>query len=168
MPKGVLKNIFLSLLVISLLSLAGWLYMSRSPGSPTGTGDSPSTYIHTGPDFKFDRPEGFGVSGFEDGEGETILVQKDGKGFQIFLSVLDEELEVTAERIKQDIPDIVFENPKQIEIDGAPALYFESKDDAGLATQEIWFAKGQNLYQITSYPEFSSSLKEVTESWEWQ
>ena len=183
MPPKVLKNVFVSLIII-LLIFIGWSYFSSprdgSGGSPisdifsrfnrmaeSGLPGSGQRYSHSEPDFSFNYPEGFGASGFEDGEGETILVQKEGRGFQIYITAIGEDLEITEEKINQDIPDLKIKNAKAVEIGGATGLSFES-EDGGLETKEIWFVKGQNLYQITSYPEFSDMTEGVAESWEWK
>ena len=126
-------------------------------------------YVHQNPSFSFDYPKGFNVGNIAEEEGETVLVQKDGKGFQIYFSFLGEDLEITPEKIKTDIPDMPVDNPSFMDIDGIRALVFDSRTEGGGEnTRETWFNKDGYLYQLTAEKEYADVAEEVLGAWRWQ
>lgn len=123
----------------------------------------------SGPGFSFSYPPEMTTSTIPDENGtQTILVQNSqtGAGLQIYISPFDESKPITAERIKQDLPDQTINNPGQITVDGTTAVSFES-DDAG-KTREVWFNRNGQLYQITTYAELSDFLNKVLATWKFQ
>lgn len=116
--------------------------------------------------FSFAYPEGFTVGEFPDeDDSETILVQKQNIGFQLYISPFDENITITYDRIQADQPDLVISDPKQIGFVGVSGVLFESENDSGEKTLEIWWVKDSHLYQITTYPEFRDTMVKILETW---
>jgi hypothetical protein len=126
------------------------------------------SYTHPSLGFTFKYPEGFKIGDLPDDTGETILVQNNGQGFQIYTRPLEQQVEITADLVKSDLPDMVVENPFQIDISGTRALVFDSKNDSGEKTGEIWFWNNGTLYQISTPQEFAKTLAEIIKTWQWQ
>ena len=125
-------------------------------------------YTHIDPAFSFEYPADFTISSFKDGEGETVLVKHPAdtkKEFQIYLSPQDEDFAVTKERIKQDAPEVVVDNPQTVSVDGTSGLFFASKSASMGATAELWFERAGWLYQITGYPESEGVMKGLAQTW---
>lgn len=125
------------------------------------------TFKHKSPDFSFEYPEGFSAGEFPGEEvGSTnILVQKNNIGFQLYIRSSDENVELTADIVKQDLPNLTVDQPMQIQIGQAVGLVFLSKDTSSEIVREIWWVHSGHLYQITTYPEFDDVMVEILKSW---
>lgn len=131
--------------------------------------ESNNTFVHKGYGFTLNFPSNMTASNFREGGGEQVQFQGDkGEWFQIYVTSWDEEGNITAERIKKDIPDIVILNPqnvilgpKQKEGIGPHALIFFSKDSGLGETREVWFVHGGHLFQVTSKKIFDLKLGQI-------
>lgn len=139
-----------------------------------GAGTTNSTHeTYQSSVFSFSYPKENTVSEFkegEDGEIQTILVQKNGRGVQISVSAFDEDITITEARIKADIPDMIVKNSRPQSLGAsasAQGLYFESIDDAGTPTREFWVIYNRELYQFRAYESEEKILKGIIESWKW-
>src|SRR3989344_9221930 len=145
--------------------------VSRTEESQTSLSDLQSgkkqTYTHQRLGFSFEFPEGFKVGEFGEGiEGEEqILVQKNNVGFQLKITPFEEDIILTEQRIKEDIPDIVIKEPLQIKVGEAIALAFLSESESLGQTREVWWVYKGNLYQITTYTEFDETMVAILETW---
>ena len=122
--------------------------------------------------FKFRYPSDFKVGRFLQGEGEMIVVQNPAKkiGFQIYIENVEEDINMTPERIKQDIQDvrILDYEPMVFKTEGGrQGLSFisDSKDFGG-RSREIWFTHKGVLYQISTYAYADAFLQKVLGTWE--
>lgn len=134
---------------VSAMFVAGFLiFVFSRIASKTDFGET-RNYTHPGYGFSFEYPDGWNVSSFAEGEGETVLIQP---GVQIYISIFDEEeTALTKERILADIPDLKIENDKQIKIANTiDALSFDSANQGGQNTKEVWFVYNRFLYQISA------------------
>jgi len=122
--------------------------------------------------FSFEYPKNFTATKFQEGEeGDTILVQEkeSKKSFQIFISPFDEPGPLTKERVKQDLPDLIINNPEQRVLkNGAVALVFFSEEESLGETREIWFVHNGYLYQISTYKELDSLVAKIISTWRFQ
>lgn len=146
-------------------------------GAPDNAPDNAlsQTYAHENPNFSFRHPDGFSTSSLSDENGETVLVRgwSDQESFQIYITPFDEPFDpapggpgpITPERIREDIPDMVIEQARELEIAGVKMLAFLSGESSAGRTREVWFAHGPHLYQITAYPEFDRGLAEILMTW---
>lgn len=149
-------------------------------------------YTHPRLGFSFEKPAGYTVGALKDDSGETLLVQKTSvipnategsnsldssqaqndsrKGFQIYITALDAPMELTPNLIKSDLPGTSVNNPLQINLDNkAKGIMFSSNNDAfGGKSFEIWFVAQNNLYQISSYAEFATTLQQIIGTWKFQ
>lgn len=140
------------------------------------------TYTHPDYGFTFNYPAGFKLGRFPEGDGEVILVQsEDGKqGFQIFISLYEEEKPLSKAIIQESAPDMKISNDKEIEIgaklreqedrslapaeENIQALSFDSTGSGGGDTHEIWFVQDGNLYQVTSFTDFGGQMEKILET----
>jgi len=91
------------------------------------------------------------------------------KSFQIFISPFDEPGPLTKERVKQDLPDLIINNPEQRVLkNGAVALVFFSEESSIGETREIWFVHNGYLYQISTYKELDSLVAKIISTWRFQ
>jgi len=126
-------------------------------------------YTSPSGDFSFSSISDFTVSRItEDERGETLLFKggSERESFQIFISPFDSGEEITAQKIKNDIPEIDLRGPQAISIDGVVAIAFLSSEGS-LETREIWFARSGKLYQISTYTDFDVQMAEILEGWKW-
>ena len=91
-------------------------------------------------------------------------------GFQIFIIPFDEEGPLAPERIRQDLPEMLIQNPQNVIIgkDNIRALIFFSQEPGFGRTREIWFVRNGYLYQAMTYAELDALIGQVMESWEFQ
>jgi len=128
-------------------------------------------YIHNYLGFNFLYPERFRVGGFYEGEsGEVILVQSQegevNEGFQIYITPLPEDVTLSPSLIMSELPGTLVDDPKQITLDGAVGIMFESNGEGfDGKSYEIWFTKAGNLYQVSSHIDFKTNLQDIIGSW---
>jgi hypothetical protein len=141
-----------------------------APKTQTATG---SKYSHSDPVFSFEYPEGYAPSFIEEETGDSIIVSRGGDslaGFQIFVTPFDEpNIELTPNRIQNDIPDIVMKNPETIALpNGIKALSFVSRHESLGDTFEVWFVKDGYAYQFSSTREGVEGLDKALATIEWK
>lgn len=160
----------------------------RDKGDMDGSTSSPQadwmTYDNSTFGFSLKHPKEFRVSELNDEKGLAVLFEEAGGGstgspqgreFQIFISEFDEPGLVTPERIKQDLPNIKVEDAKEVLIGkdkNLRALIFFSQNELVGKTREVWFiwpedprARGNFLYQVTTYPDLDNLVGPILETW---
>jgi hypothetical protein len=103
-----------------------------------------------------------------DSGSDVLLFQQDGTGygFQIAISSYDDAGDVTAERIKADIPDMMVKDPEPVNLGArGKGVTFLDGDGADVSRQ-IWFAGGGYLFQITSAPQFDPIMQKILATWQ--
>lgn len=123
-------------------------------------------YQHQKPHFSFAIPEGHTVGEVIEQGGETIVVQdvSTGLGFQLFISPFDEDITLTQERIRQDLPGLVMESVQTIPIAERTGVAFVSQNQTFGTSREVWFVYGGYLYQMSTYLESEVLLLRVLET----
>jgi hypothetical protein len=123
--------------------------------------------------FSFNHPKEFAVTSILSDGIEIVLIQNADKkiGVQIVISpFLGEDLDITPEIIRTDIPEMKIDAAKELII--APSrkgLSFESDNPAfGGQSSEIWFVFKGNLYQLSTYYEFKDFLQGLFATWKFQ
>ena len=151
-------------------------------GSIAISNDGGKIYSDNDYSFSFKYPQDFSVGAFSDAENtKTILVQNAEKtaGIQIFISAFDEDIALTAERIKKDVPDIAMSDVKNISIgqeqrsdlsvpalrsDLVTAVSFNSNNSTG-KSREVWFVYKSDLYQMSAPIAASGILDTIITIW---
>ena len=136
-------------------------------------------FTHPDLAFSIEYLKGFSVEAYKEASGgETIIFQDEGdtddtllqdrSGFQIFITPFEnEEGVLTRERILEDLPTAVIEDPQEIIIgDNIQALLFWSEDPFIGRTREVWFSYGENLYEITTYAHLGLWLAQILSTWD--
>jgi len=129
-----------------------------------------NNYTHPDPNFSFQYPKTMNAASFEEGEGETVLLQGQGGalGMQIYISDFDEDITLTAERIKKDLPGTIMNQPKSVSVGNITGTAFLSTDESLGQTYEVWLVYNKHLYQILSYASQKDLVDKILATWSWQ
>lgn len=130
-------------------------------------------YKNSNLNISFEYDEELKISSFEESDiGDVVEIHNpanpdDKRGLELFASAFDEDMEiVTPERIWQDLPDLVINNPQEAIIAGGKqVLIFEGEDEIIGATREVWIIHNQHLFQIVASMEADQWLAEVMKTW---
>lgn len=138
-------------------------------GQTADTATGNKNYTHPTLGLSLDYPDDWNMSSFDEGAGETLLFQKDGLGFQIYISEFSGG-QITASQVKKDIKDAEAVADFQIGDgqNGQKAVKFYSKDETGKKTLEIWWSRNGQLYQLTGDTEKEKEIIEITKSIKWE
>ncbi len=123
-----------------------------------------------GPGFAIRYPDGFKVTD-EPGNNKQDVVtveDKNGSGFQIFSFPFDEPGALTSDRIHQDLPDTVINDPRDAKLDNTQALVFDGNDDTMGATFEVWVVHSGRLYQVTGPKTATDLISQTLNTWKWK
>lgn len=128
-------------------------------------------FTHPDLGFSFRYPADYKLTIVEEGEAENILVQKNGKGLEIYVSAY-EGPRVSASLIQKEITDVKVENLNDIEMpNGILAVAFSYLDPSLGQVWNVWFSlestnsgRSQKLYQITAQAGEDEALKLLVES----
>ena len=125
--------------------------------------------------FEISLPKDAEVTEIPDERGEIILVKitndellmPNGGVFemQIHIAPFGEDVVLTEERIRHDIPNINMSNAQNVQIDGIGGVGFI---DADQNTREVWFVHNKTLYQITANPEQDQITSNILEKFRWE
>ena len=128
------------------------------------------TYISSKYGFTFMYPESFTITDMPGKDRDVVIVSniEKGIGVQIIITPIDgEDHDLTADRIKEEIPDMAVEMPTQISVTGSrQGLEFASDNSAfGGRSSELWFIYNRHLFQISTYAEFEPLLRGMWNTW---
>ena len=160
-------------------------------GSIAISNDGSKIYSDNDYSFSFKYPQDFSIGAFSDAENtKTILVQNAEKtaGIQIYISSFGENITLTPERIKKDVPDIAMSDVKSISVgqeqrsdlptaqaglsvpalrsDLVTAVSFQSGNVSTGKSREVWFVYKSDLYQISAPQLTSPDLGDLKRSGE--
>jgi len=142
---------------------------SGTESDSSDSSDLTEQYSNSKYGFSFNYPAGFTIGEFPEGDiGETILVQnpESSQSFQVFVADYDEPGPITPERILQDLPTFVIENPQEAILPGnVEALIFFSQEEGLGKTREVWIVHGGYLYQITTEASMDAWLAGILNTW---
>ncbi|MEK7535793.1 MAG: hypothetical protein AAB590_02130 [Patescibacteria group bacterium] len=177
----------LTIIIIIILTGAGVFWYLREPaGSPSSFFPLPystpvtaltQTYTDSARRFSFNYPEGYKVREMQgDGPSRTLLLESTSTslststsptaGVQIVITPDETNTNITAEIIRQAIPDMKIENPEPFAVGSSSGLAFRSDNPAfSGASREIWFTSGGYLYQISTYATNDELLKKMFDTW---
>jgi len=175
MPIARYKITFFIFFLILVVGFAVWMNLGSTEPSDIGVASavqfSGERYGNSEFNFSFEKPEGYNIGEFEEGDSYVVLAQpKEGQtGFQIIITLLGaEDTEITKDIIVSEIPGIKIENDKTFSIGRSKGLIFESDNSAFNGTSaEAWFMYKGNLYQISGYGDSMSAIEQILKTWEW-
>jgi hypothetical protein len=131
-------------------------------------------YKHTLLGFSFNYLKDYNISSFGnffDSNGETVLLQKGSgeQGLQILITPFDEDISLTAKRIKKDLPTLSVIEEKEIQLGQdikVQAVVFQSNNNLTTGKSlEAWFVYRNNLYQVSSLESSKELFDKVINSW---
>ena len=135
--------------------------------TPTDSGASSELFSYAHPElgFSFNYPGNYQISNLADDQGETILLQDNGKGAQIYISDFVSKEEFNSAMVRRELGQDKLNNLKDIAMPGGfNAVSFSGQDKALGEVWDVWFVKNGKLYQITSQPGQEKLLKSLVES----
>lgn len=170
------RNLFIiggMVVAVTAVVIAVWIIVAH--------GGSNVRYENEKYGFSFRYPKDFSVQEFAEGDaGDVVLFQKAGEqnGFQVFIAPFDEDITLTAERIRKDVPNITMKNPQPVTI-GRKAAFARTLSDArvigGVAfvsespafgeSFEIWFVHRGHLFQASAYRASEEVVRDVVRTW---
>lgn len=152
----------ISIAIVVVLIIAGFWW---GMGTKNQINSATKTYQDISTELTFKYPNSYSIKEMEtstEDETRTLLLSKEGQApsIQIAISLFDEDITLTTERIKADVPDLVMKNPETITVNSlASGVKFES--DLGI---NIWFVTKGNLFQLTAFQDESSAIDEIISS----
>lgn len=146
-------------------------------------GENYQQFTHPQYTFSVEYPKELEVERFQEGDdSETIIFQEslsagseqEKIGFQIFISPFGKDEILTQNRILEDLPEAIIEEPQEAilgtltgasEEERIHALLFWSHDPSIGKTREVWFTHDGYLYEITTYAYLDSWLAKILSTW---
>lgn len=146
-------------------------------------------YTNTLVGFSFLYPKEFTISSFGspyDETGETVLLQSleaglsgrdKERGLQILITPFDEDIILTVERIRKELPSLAVVNAKEVSFGSAAVskidrtawgVIFGSKNSFMGKSHEAWFVFEKRLYQISAPADSEELFNEVVRSWKFR
>ena len=123
-------------------------------------------FVHATLGFSFDYPSSHNLSIVEDGFGESILVLRDGRGMQVYISEVDSSVKVDSNTVRRDLVGEKIESLLDIELpkEKISAVSFASEHDTMGRVWDVWFSHEGVLYQVTCEEGEEELLKMFVES----
>lgn len=150
--------------MILIGSLAYMIYKKPAPIVVTATPMVSATITPT--DFNIVLPAGYTMTSPDD--GIYTIEDQTGTGMQISITAFDEPGPITEERIRQDLPDAVIDEPGQAKLDGELSFIFYGFDEDMGDTFEVWAVHGGKLYQIMGAKEQEKEIETILNTWKWK
>lgn len=162
-----IKNTKVVLVVLAIMVLLGGVVMFR-PKTPAVS--DTQTYTDTDYGFSFTYPREHETRPFSDLEDtKTILVEnhQTKQGLQVFISSFDEDIVLTPDRIKKEMPDLVVLEPQNRSLGGVTGVVFRSTNALDVESYEFWIVHGGKLYQVSAPIANKSLFEEMITTWHW-
>jgi uncharacterized protein YxeA len=158
--------VFIVILVI--LASAVFLFFKNNSKTEISVVEETESEVYINTTYNFSTPlyDGMTATSFTEAGGDTALLKSETDEMQIRITPFDEDIILTEERIKIDIPDIKMENPETISIGGIDGVTFIS-DNNGLKYREVWFVHGGYLYQTLSRTSGDAVTYKIMDGWKW-
>lgn len=179
------KHILISFILIALAAVLFWFLRNEmGDGKRADFSDLPkevaqnvkkisnskNIFEHPTLAFSFEYLSEYSITELNDDGGGTILLQKNGKGTQIYITdFYYSDLNFNAEFVKKELEGEKVSDLKDIMAKGNfSAVSFASSDPSLGDTLEIWFVKDSKLYQITTQLGNEKLAETVIDSWKFQ
>lgn len=161
-------------MLLACIALLGWYLTHQSPVPSVSLerpyAVPPLTQEYTNDEYRFSMniPADFAKRDLPLDDGTTLIFEDtSGHGLQILITPFDDIRELTEDRVREDLPDLMMTDVQPVEIGSDyRGLAFKSDNDAfGGASREVWFVFRGNLYQISTYEKMDGLLKAVFATW---
>lgn len=127
-------------------------------------------YTSPNGDFSFDYFAPYVLTKLEDQMGETLLLQNNGSGIQIFITDWDPKNVLNSVLVKKELGSSG-EQISGLEDVGMPAGFkavkFLTQTNSG-ETLDVWFTNESTLYQITVLDGHEKLLKKLVDTWKFE
>ena len=135
-----------------------------------------SAYENDDYGFGFKYPDGFNVMEMPIESGQVLILQnqKTDVGLQIMITQYDgTEESLTAESVKQSVPDLTIKEPQELFIGesgakGKGLAFVSDNAEFGGKSREVWFIYNGNLYQMSTYLDYDELIKGILNNWEFK
>lgn len=134
-------------------------------GAPLQTNYENKTYS-----FSLRTPKGFSVQELptdETGADTVILQNEKGEGIQIRISPFEDIRALTADMVRENIPDMQISETETVAIgpEYTGVAFISDNEAFGGSSREVWFVYQGNLYQISTYARLDTLLKAMFATW---
>lgn len=165
--------------IILAFIFAGWaLYVSQKTiiqpteisGEPYEGAPLEGDYTNNQFSFSLKMPEGFSAQELpvDDFGATTIILQNEkGEGIQIRVTPYDDIKILTADMVRESIPDMKISEPEEVVIgpEYTGVAFLSDNEAFEAASREVWFVFRGNLYQISTYARLDTLLKAMFATW---
>lgn len=151
---------------VALVLIGGFFAYQQFFNDTYTVPDPGERYVNNEHRFRVTMPVGFSA---REVDGAVVIENGSGDGVQILMTPLGEDIQdLTEERIKADIPDLVISGSERVEVgEKHTGLAFKSDNQAfDGASREVWFVYGGMLYQISTYDRLDPLLRAMFGTWE--
>lgn len=162
-----IKNKKIVFIALAVLVLVGgvMIFQTKAPIVP-----NTQTYTDADYGFSFSYPREYQAKSFSDIEDtKTVLVQSGDvkQGVQVFVSAFDEDITLTHERIKKEMPDLVILEPKNLPVDGVTGISFKSTNAFDTESYEMWLVRKGKFYQVSAPIVNKNLFDAIITTWKW-
>lgn len=168
-----MKNKILMIIALVILAGGGFLIFSKfgqnigdliSENKKGEISNESQNFTHPDLGFSFTYPPKYNLSIIDEALGESILIQKEGTGMQLYITDFS-GTSLNSSLVKRDITDVNLENVMDITLPSdIPAVSFSYKDVSLGEVWNVWFVKSKKIYQLTSQTGHDEALKMFVES----
>lgn len=129
---------------------------------------TPKNYTDPDLGFSFSYPAGYTSSVINDGPAKTILIQKGGKGMELYIAEYGGGA-VNSALVKREIKDVKVEKLTDIESpNGIKAATFFYNDPSLGGVWNVWFSKDKHIYQLTAQSDHEDAIKMFVETFSFE
>lgn len=128
------------------------------------------TYTDKKGRFSFTYPEGFTVNVIKEDDNIDILTLNKSStdiGLQVRIIDAKEAVAITEDKIVADVPDMLVNEGVAVAINskGKGLMFVSDSEDFGGNSREVWFSKGNFVYQLSAKMEYDDLAKTILNSW---
>ena len=182
-----MKKLILIIIVLAIIGGAGYVFLGKSGikldlEKKTDTTITPTigavetgalvgkTYTNSVYKFSVELPEGYSAREITGGEAESrsiVFENEKSDGVQIVITPYDDIKVLTADMIKNDIPDMKIDQVQTVDIgqNYKGVAFLGDNAEFGGASRDVWFVFKGNLYQISTYARLDTTLQAIFSTW---
>ncbi len=143
---------------------------SEISGAPYTGAPLEANYENKAFNFSLRMPEGFSAQELradDTGAATVVLQNPQGEGIQIRIVPFDDVKNLSAEMIREQIPDMQITDVEEVTIgpEHTGVAFISNNEAFEGSSREVWFVFRGNLYQISTYARLDTLLKAMFASW---